>query len=62
MQSIRNLFSTVNTTAANQVVGVNALKTGPIELTLAVLAQVGGGLATHGTVAANSVSAPKGTW
>jgi hypothetical protein len=63
MHPIRTADSTVKNTEATSELEPKAPKTGPIELTLETLEQVGGGLAPRGTWdAASVVEAPRGTW
>jgi hypothetical protein len=66
MQSIRPSDSTVKTleTAAAEVEAISR-KSGPVELDLETLRQVGGGLSPKGTWGDSAVVAlasPKGTW
>jgi hypothetical protein len=60
MQSIRTAESTVKTP---ELTTTEHQPTGPIELDLETLEQVGGGLSPKGTWAtASVVQSPKGTW
>jgi hypothetical protein len=62
MHPIHTTDSTVKTTETTTKVDAAQVKTGPIELSLESLKQVGGGLAPRGTWAAAAVQAPRGTW